>query len=272
MVTVRSAIQVGFRLVNKNKKLLLIPLAWELTRVLLLLGGFSLGSSKLPEPRFFIRFAIPVSWPSFDQILPSPVLSPDFAYLLTGRLKGMEGWFLGAVLLYSILDSLTRGWFLVTLQQAFAGEGVKLKTALGKAIRLLNQYFILRLLVLVALLFVTALEQRFPYLPLGFWDMICAIGTISLTFVDLVILFGNTPMPSALFRGMGILGKIGAPVVSYLIWGSIINAALSVPLNWAVGYFPAFVIADSIFIYAGVVLSAGLMYLFTTSLLTLREG
>lgn len=272
MVTVRSAIQVGFRLVNKNKKLLVVPLIWELTRALLLLGGFSLGSPWPLEPRFFVRFAIPASWPSFDQVLPSPVLSPDFAPLLTGRLKGIEGWFLGAVLLYSLFDSLARGWFLVALQDAFAGQKVQLRAALRKSFRYLNQFFILRLLVLVALLLVTALAKRFPYLPQGFWDMVLALGAIAITFVDLVILYGNTPMPSALFRGIGILGKVGTPVLSFLIWGSVINAALSVPLNWTVGFFPAFVIADGLFMYAGIVLSAGLMYLFTTSLLTQREG
>lgn len=272
MVSVRSAIQVGFHLVNKNKRLLIIPLAWELIRALLLLAGFSLGSPWPPEPRFFVRFAIPASWPSFDQILPGPVLSPDFAFLLTGRLAGKEGWFLGAVLLYAFFDSLARGWFLVALRDAFAGQKVQLITAFRKSVTYLNQFFILRLLVLVGLLLVTALAMRFPYLPQGFWDMVMALGAIGVTFVDLVILYGDTPMPSALFRGIGILGKVGTPVVSFLIWGSVINAALSVPLNWAVGFFPAFVIADGLFMYAGVVLSAGLMYLFTTSLLTHREG
>ncbi|MFZ3171545.1 MAG: hypothetical protein WA118_06150 [Carboxydocellales bacterium] len=271
MVTVRSAIQVGFRLVNKNKQLLIIPLAWEVIRALLLFSGFSLGSSWPLEPRFFIRFAIPASWPTFDTILPSPVLSPDFAFLLTGRLQGLEWVFLGGIVLFAILDSLARSWFLVTLQNAFVGEGVQYKIAFYQAAKFINQFIILRLIVLVGFLLITALAIKFPFMPPGFWDMLCALGTITITFVDLVIIFGNSPMPSALFKGIGILGKVGVPLVSFLIWGSVINAALSIPLNWAVGFFPAFVVGIGIFMYAGVVLSAGLMYLFTTSLLTIQE-
>lgn len=272
MVTVRSAIQVGFRLVNKNRRLLIVPLVWEYVRALLIYGGFSMGAFWPPSAGFFVRFALPVSWPSLDRILPTPLLSPDFALLLTGRLAGKEVSFLLAILAYALLDSLARGWFLLALREAFAGQKVQLVSAFYGAFSYLNRFFILRLLTLVGLLCLTAFAKQFPYVPRGVWELLLTLGTLSATFVDLVIIFTKTPMPMAYLKGFGLIERVGAQLISFLIWGSIINALVSIPLNWAVGTLPGLLLADALYIYLGVMLSAALMYLFTTYLLTHREG
>ncbi len=258
-------------MVRKHKKILLIPLVWELTRALLLYFGYTLGTPWPLENKFFLRFAVPASWPTIDQILPVPVLSPDFTFLLQGRLKGMEGWFLGAVLLYALLDSLARGWFLIILKDVFSGKGVHFIVAFGRSWAYLNQFLILRLLMLVVMLGLAELAKTFSTIPPGLWDMLLACLGILLTFVDLVIIFGNITMPTALGKGIGLLASIGPPAIGLLVWGSIINATLSIPLNYTVAFFPAFMLAIAIFTIAGVILSVGLMYIFTTSLLTYQE-
>ncbi|HEX3030847.1 MAG TPA: hypothetical protein VHS59_01175 [Bacillota bacterium] len=271
MITVRSAIQIGVRMVNKNPKLLLIPMGWTLASSLFLLSGLKLGAGWPLEPGFFVRFALPVSWPALDRILPIPALSPDFAPLLTGRLMGQELTFLLTVIGFILLDSLFRSWFMVALRNTFAGEKTLLLKALRQSLGYLNSFIQLRMVSLVGMLLLTAVAVSFPAVPAGFWDIPVTIGILAIVLVDMVIVYTNVPMPAALLKGIQLVVILGTPLLQFLIWGAVINAALSVPLNWGTGLIPTFLAAGLIYMYAGTILAASLMYVFTTMLMARRE-
>ncbi|HEX3031210.1 MAG TPA: hypothetical protein VHS59_03055 [Bacillota bacterium] len=272
MVTVRSAIQVGVRLINKNPKLLLIPLIWHLISSLLLYAGLTPGAAWPLDSRFFLRFALPASWPGIDQVLPVPALSPDFAALLTGRLVGEGVLFFSKVVAFVILDSLARSWFLVSLRNTFVGKRNSMSTNLGESLTYLNSFIILRLITLAAMLLLTAVARNIPGLPAAFWDIPITLGTLAVLPADMVLVFSKYTMPDALLKGLSLLKALSNPLLRFLLTAAMINGVLSVPINWATGFFPAFVLGGWVFDYFGVILSAGLMYIFTTALLATQEG
>lgn len=262
MVTGRGAVITGFKLLNKHKYFLILPVMWELLKVLSFYFGFGFHIPWPAQWGFYLNFSLPRLWPSLDQILPRPLLGPDYSVVIMELANNKAGWVLVFFAGYILIDAIVRSMFLLLIKAKIGG----LKVEVGKFIRevreVLGKFILLRVITVLGAI-ILALFERDTNWPPGVTLMLILLGNLALAFVDLAIVYQKVNVTRALAVNMYILQAFPRPVFELFIWGMIINGLVSVPINWAIGSLVGLIGSVLIYNYVAISLALAMLYIYT---------
>ncbi|MDA8234640.1 MAG: hypothetical protein M0Z31_07585 [Clostridia bacterium] len=279
MVTAEQSLVTGFKLIYKNKIIFAFPLVWELFRALLVTVGLNLGGWWPVEPRFYLVFTMPRSWPALDYLLPQPVTGPSLAHLARPDL-GLEPFSdlkaLALIVILTVIGAYLKGGFLGLVKNALAGQELNIKDFLEYGIKFFNRFLKLGLILLLAegvywwYMFPAAKEVQ-PVIILSLISGYTLIHLVML-FTSVAIVFQDLPLWDGVKKSWTTLRVHGRVVIPFVLYGALVNGLVAIPLNWAVSTVPGLLGAAGIYAIVGSGLAAGLMYLYSGVETFFREG
>lgn len=266
MVSVEQAVVTGYKLIWKNKKLLLIPLIWELVRLALAFLGLNVGGFGTGAGQFYLPLALPKLWFSIDDILPLPVMGPSLvgAFYPTLQLNsGVKMLIFLRLLPLVAFGAFLKGGYLGWIKGLFAGNSLSWQIFFEQGKKYFHRFFVLELLILIG------------YLIL--WFLLGKTGTIApfiqktgIMFVQLMflvtsawVIFADSSLFRAMQQSVGTFLQYGQIIIPFALAGIVINGLIAIPINWSMGNWLGLLIGTFLYLAVAGGLSVGLMYLFS---------
>jgi len=279
MVTAEQSLVTGFRLIFKNKILFLIPLTWEVMRGILVALGMNLGGWWPVEPKFFLVFAMPRSWPRLDYLLPQPVTGPSLGHLARpdiGQDPFSDLRALALVIILTLISAYLKGGFLGLLKKALAGGKLGTEGFFSNGNKFFDRFLKLELVILLTegvywWYLYPATKEVYPVWVLS---LVCGYTLVHLFFLftSTAIAFQDLSIAQAIKKSWTTLKSHGRVVIPFVLYGALINGLVAIPLNWAVSTVPGLLGAAAVYAVVGSGLAAGLMYLYSGVESYFREG